>query len=89
VETLDAASAQLSLPFNFIKADLEGAELDFLDGAAETISAHRPRIAITTYHDPTHAEEIAKRLRRINPAYRIRWKGYARRHYPLMLHAWV
>ena len=45
--TLDS----LDLAPDFIKLHLEGAELDALRGARETIRRHRPIIAVTTYHN--------------------------------------
>ncbi len=34
----------------FIKIDIEGAELDALEGAKQTIQKHQPRLAISVYH---------------------------------------
>lgn len=47
VETID----DLGLSPSFIKLHLEGAELDALKGARNTIGLHRPIIAATTYHN--------------------------------------
>lgn len=45
--TLDS----LAIPATFVKMHLEGGELDALKGALKTIRAHRPILAITTYHN--------------------------------------
>ena len=37
---------------DFLKVDVEGADLGVLEGAAETIRSQRPRIAIACYHRP-------------------------------------
>jgi hypothetical protein len=37
---------------DFIKVDVEGADLGVLEGAAETIRRQRPRLAIACYHRP-------------------------------------
>ena len=41
----------LGLSPTFLKLHLEGGELDALRGALETIVAHRPIVAVTTYHN--------------------------------------
>ena len=42
----------------FLKMDVEGAELDALKGAAETIRRHRPVLAICLYHKPEDLWQI-------------------------------
>ncbi len=37
---------------DFLKVDVEGADLGVLEGAAETIRSQRPRLAIACYHKP-------------------------------------
>ena len=37
-------------PFSILKADIEGAELDMLKGAAEAIKKNRPKLVICIYH---------------------------------------
>lgn len=54
---------------DFIKADIEGAERYFLQGAKQTITKHRPRIAICTYHLPDDPEVIENLLRSYVPEY--------------------
>jgi FkbM family methyltransferase len=74
---------------SYLKADVEGAELDLLAGARELIHAEAPRIAITTYHDPSHADAITRLLRGVRPDYRVRVKGFTSSGAPIMLHAWT
>lgn len=51
--TIDALVAELKLPrVDFIKMDIEGAERKALAGAAKTIAAYRPRMALCLYHLP-------------------------------------
>jgi len=74
----------------YIKADLEGYEMEMLRGARRTIQRWSPRISIATYHKPEHAQEITEYLRGINPNYKVRTKGIeASNGAPVMLHAWV
>jgi len=73
----------------YLKADLEGFEIEFLRGARDTIRRCRPKIAITTYHRKEHADEIQRILLSINPEYRVRVKGIESEWgSPVMLHAW-
>jgi FkbM family methyltransferase len=90
VETIDRLFADRDQPLTYLKADLEGFELEMLEGARRTIARYRPKIAITTYHRADHAEWIADFLRQVDPAYRTRTKGIdADTGSPVMLHAWV
>ena len=89
VDTIDHRFLERGIAVNYIKADLEGGEIDMLRGAERTIRTCQPRIAITTYHAASHAEEIAGLLHQWNPAYRFRTKGIEERAgAPVMLHAW-
>jgi FkbM family methyltransferase len=90
VETVDALFHDRGLRVDYLKADLEGHELEMLRGARETIRSCRPRVAITTYHMRDHALAIADLLREIVPTYRIRVKGIEPTWgAPMMLHAHV
>ena len=90
VETIDRLFADRGQELTYLKADLEGFELAMLAGAERTIARYRPKIAITTYHVASHAQQITEFLRRIEPRYQIRTKGIdAGTGSPVMLHAWV
>jgi FkbM family methyltransferase len=57
---------------DFIKMDIEGAEVDALIGAEKTISQFKPKLAICTYHRPTDPVEIRKILSKYNPNYKFK-----------------
>jgi FkbM family methyltransferase len=90
VETIDNLFAHRGQAMTYLKADLEGYEMSMLAGAEETIGRYLPKLAITTYHRPEHADEITAFLRRIEPRYQVRVKGIDyHTGSPMMLHAWV
>lgn len=64
---------------HYIKMDIEGSELDAIEGAKETIKNHKPKLAISTYHKPDHMWQIPLEILRINPDYSI----YFEHHSPL------
>jgi FkbM family methyltransferase len=52
-DTIDAIVGRGELPrVDFLKVDVEGADLGVLEGAAETIRSCRPRLALAAYHKP-------------------------------------
>jgi len=62
---------------DLIKVDAEGADWDVLRGAESVIRSKAPQIAVTTYHTDDHADQITEWLRSVQPAYRMRLKGFA------------
>jgi FkbM family methyltransferase len=52
-DTIDAMVARGALDrVDFIKMDVEGAELEILKGATHTLRTQQPRLALATYHRP-------------------------------------
>ena len=70
--TIDELVAELKLPrVDFIKMDIEGAEVPALAGARETIARFKPRLAIATEHKPDDEYTIPAAVRRIRSDYRM------------------
>jgi len=74
VAPLDLIVENLKLSrVDFIKMDIEGAELNALQGARETISRHKPRLAIAVEHTADrlrNAHHVRELVLGINPEYR-------------------
>lgn len=88
--TIDNLFYEKEIEITYIKADLEGYDLKALEGARNTIKKYKPKIAITTYHDPAHAESIKNLLIAIDSDYKILIKGISQYSgCPIMLHAWI
>jgi FkbM family methyltransferase len=56
---------------DFIKMDVEGAELHALQGARETIEACRPKLAVTIYHQLRDFEEIVRYITSLQLGYKF------------------
>jgi hypothetical protein len=72
--------SELRLPrVDFIKMDIEGAEQKALAGAAATLRAFRPRMALAAYHNGARdLVALPETARRSQPAYEVcLWGGSA------------
>ena len=56
---------------DFVKMDIEGAELNALDGCAKTIAQFKPTLAISVYHSLGDFGDIAKKILDLNPNYKL------------------
>lgn len=71
---------------NFIKMDIEGAELQALEGASKTIKDFRPTLAICLYHTPTDLWEIPLRIYDICDNYGMYLRVHGRFLYETVLY---
>ena len=87
VDTIDNIVANDKV--TFIKLDVEGAELEALQGAYQTIKQHNPRIAVCIYHKPEDFIEIPLYFINNFPDYKlyIRKYSYSWNYYDVILYA--
>ncbi|MFN7992602.1 MAG: FkbM family methyltransferase [Bryobacteraceae bacterium] len=70
--TIDKLVTELKLPrVDFIKMDIEGAEIPALSGGHDTIANFKPRLAIATEHKPDDEYTIPAAVKKIRPDYRM------------------
>ena len=74
VTTLDDALDGRRL--TYVKMNIEGAEMDALQGGRKSIIKWRPRLAISLYHRASDLWRIPQRVLELNPDYRL----YFRQH---------
>ncbi|MDQ3069146.1 MAG: FkbM family methyltransferase [Acidobacteriota bacterium] len=70
--TLDTIAEEAGVSrVDFIKMDIEGAEMEALAGAAGLLRTHSPRMAICIYHEPGHARDVPALVAATQPAYTV------------------
>lgn len=74
-------------PVTFLKLDIEGAELNAIQGAERTIRKDKPKCAISIYHKPEDIWEIPALLLEYNPDYRLFIRHYTLLQYETVLYA--
>ena len=73
----------------FIKMDVEGAELESLKGAKNTIIKNHPRLAICAYHKLEDLYELPEYILSLVPEYKFYLRHYCSREWETVLYAFV
>ncbi len=74
---LDTYVIRKDLPrVDYIKLDIEGAELDMLHGAAKTIARWKPKMAVSAYHKPEDLFTLATYIKSVRPDYEFKFRHY-------------
>lgn len=76
-------------PVTFLKADVEGMEMELLRGASAAIRKHRPKMALCTYHHPTDIPDIANYACALVPAYRFALRHHSSQLMETVLYCWT
>lgn len=78
-----------NIPVTFIKADIEGMEMLMLRGAEIVIKQNKPKMALSTYHEPDDLMEMVDIIKSYVPEYTMA----LRQHSPLLmettLYCWI
>ncbi len=70
--TIDHMVSELALDrVDFIKMDIEGAEVKALYGARSTLQRFHPRMSLSVYHQADHPVEVPRAARAAWPAYAV------------------
>lgn len=69
--TIDSFLKKTGVPVNLIKLDVEGAEMNVLNGAKDSILKWRPKIAVSIYHRKEHLLEIPEFLLSLHKDYKF------------------
>jgi FkbM family methyltransferase len=87
--TLDALVEAGALErVDFVKLDIEGAELRALMGSQGTIRRFRPRFAVAAYHHWEDLFELARWIAWVEPSYRFALTHQSLHQYDTVLFAW-
>lgn len=76
-----------NIPLTFLKVDVEGAERQVLNGAAQTIATNKPIISISCYHQANDIFELPQIIDRIYPDYSFYFRQHYYNSFDLVLYA--
>lgn len=77
----------IGLPPDYIKMDIEGAEIEALQGAKNLIQRYKPDLAISVYHKPEHVYQIQQLIHSWNLDYSFYLRQYGHCGFDLVLYA--
>ncbi len=81
--------AFINVPFDYVKLDIEGAELSALDGMRGMIARYKPRLAVSAYHRPEDLWEIPSKLKALLPGSDIYMRQHQRNTFEIVAYAVV
>ncbi|WP_085169326.1 FkbM family methyltransferase [Brachyspira hyodysenteriae] len=75
-------------PITFLKADIEGEELNMLKGAVNTIKKYKPKMAISVYHKPNDLLTIPSFIKKLVPEYNLALRHHSTIYADTILYCW-
>jgi FkbM family methyltransferase len=87
VEAIALDDLTFELPPTLVKLDVEGAELDALEGARRLIARDRPVLAVCAYHRQDHLWRVPAALHALVPDYRLHLRSYGSECFDLVCYA--
>ena len=74
---------------SLIKADIEGEEQNMISGAAKLIKNHKPKMAISIYHDPTDFVKLPEMIKELNVSYNFAVRTHSSCYEDTVLYCYV
>ena len=87
IEVVALDDVLLDKKVTFIKMDIEGAELEALEGAQKIISHQKPKLAICVYHKPQDIWKIPELILEYNSEYKFYIRHYSYKDNETVLYA--
>ena len=84
---VDAIDNIVSGGVSYIKMDIEGAELEALKGAKNTIISNKPQLTICCYHRSADLYTIPRYIKSLNSSYKFYFRHYTPFSYEIVLYA--
>ena len=75
-------------PVTLIKADIEGFEIQLIQGGRESIMKYRPKITICVYHHLSDLYEIPLLLKSLVDGYTMSLRHHSLTHNETVLYCW-
>jgi len=72
---------------DFIKMDVEGSEMDAIEGSSETVRKYKPRLAISAYHKHEDLWTIPMKIKSLNPGYELYFGHHSPVSYESVIYA--
>lgn len=88
--TIDDYFYKNDIKVDYIKMDIEGAEMIVIEGAVNTLKKYKPKLSIAVYHGYENAIKIKRYLENLNVNYEIKYGGcymFEKPYRPFMLYA--